>query len=104
MSDVKAELKIVRKIGNGMFGEVFLGDDPVHGEVAVKIFRRDHPDVETDNQWKARRAALLEEGRRLKSADHQTTSTSSAQVPCASRRLNNRFGRSVEVFRSGLTF
>jgi serine/threonine-protein kinase len=71
MPDVKADLKIGRKIGSGVFGEVFLGADPVHDDVAVKMFRRNHPAPETDVKWAERKAALLEEGRRLKAADHQ---------------------------------
>jgi eukaryotic-like serine/threonine-protein kinase len=71
MPDIKADLKIGHKIGAGVFGEVFLGADPVHGDVAVKVFRRDHPKPETDDEWKERKAALLNEGRRLKAADHR---------------------------------
>jgi serine/threonine protein kinase len=71
MLDVKADLKIRHKIGSGVFGEVFLGEDPVHDDVAVKVFRRDHPKPETDDQWEERKAALLKEGRRLKAADHR---------------------------------
>ncbi len=53
-----------------MFGEVFEGDDPVHGAVAVKVFRRDYPDPESDNEWVERKDALLKEGQRLSQADH----------------------------------
>jgi serine/threonine protein kinase len=71
MADIKADLKIGHKIGSGVFGEVCIGKDPVQGKVAVKVFRRDHPNPETDDEWKERRAALLNEGRQLKAADHQ---------------------------------
>jgi serine/threonine protein kinase len=64
------DLKLGSPIGAGMFGEVFEGDDPVHGQVAVKVFRRDHPLPETDDQWSKRKEALLKEGQRLSQADH----------------------------------
>ena len=64
------ELKLGNQIGSGMFGEVFEGEDPVHGQVAVKIFRRDHPLPEADEQWRKRKEALLKEGQRLSHADH----------------------------------
>jgi eukaryotic-like serine/threonine-protein kinase len=64
------ELKLGNLIGSGAFGEVFEGDDPVHGQVAVKMLRRDHPLVETDDEWRRRKEALLQEGQRLSKADH----------------------------------
>jgi serine/threonine-protein kinase len=63
-------LKLGKLIGSGMFGEVFEGDDPVHGQVAVKVFRRNHPCPETDDQWSKRKETLLKEGKRLSQADH----------------------------------
>ena len=41
MADFVSGLKIGVKLGNGAFGEVFRGEDPAHGEVAVKILRRE---------------------------------------------------------------
>jgi eukaryotic-like serine/threonine-protein kinase len=71
MTDLIANLRKGRKLGNGYFGEVFLCKDAVHGDVAAKVFRRDHPSVETDAAWQNRRADLLKEGQRLKDADHE---------------------------------
>jgi serine/threonine protein kinase len=64
------ELRLGNPIGSGMFGEVFEGDDPVHGQVAVQMFRRDYPLPETDDQWRKRKEMLLTEGQRLSQADH----------------------------------
>ena len=64
------ELKLGSPIGSGMFGEVFEGVDPVHGPVAVKMLRRDHPLTETDDDWRKRKETLLKEGQRLSQADH----------------------------------
>ena len=37
MADYVSGLTLGAKLGNGAFGEVFLGEDPAHGEVAVKV-------------------------------------------------------------------
>jgi eukaryotic-like serine/threonine-protein kinase len=40
MANVVPALQVGSKLGNGHFGEVFLGDDGVHGKVAVKVLAR----------------------------------------------------------------
>lgn len=69
MAGFKSNLQIGAKIGNGHFGEVHHGDDPVHGSVAVKIFRQAPGELEAD--WKARKDQLLQEGKNLKKAEHK---------------------------------
>jgi len=41
MADYVSDLKLGAKLGNGAFGEVFRGEDPAHGEVAVKVLKRE---------------------------------------------------------------
>src|SRR5688500_4512922 len=53
----------------GHFGEVFEGNDPIHGRVAVKVFRREAGEPAGD--WDRRKAELLSEGQRLKDAEHE---------------------------------
>ena len=69
MSSVVPELEIIRKLGNGHFGEVFLGKCGVHGDVAVKVLARkpEHDDAE----WKAIREGFLVEAKHLSSASHR---------------------------------
>ncbi|OLU26469.1 serine/threonine-protein kinase [Pseudomonas sp. PA27(2017)] len=69
MSRVVPNLQIVRKLGEGHFGEVFLGQDGVHGEVAVKVIAR-KPEND-DAEWLAIRQAFLAEARHLSSATHR---------------------------------
>ncbi len=69
MADLVSALQIGKKLGNGHFGEVHLGEDPVHGPVAVKIYRA-LPD-EDPAKWEARKAALLQEGVNLRKAKHR---------------------------------
>lgn len=40
MTNFLSGLKIGTKIGNGHFGEVFLGEDEIQGKVAVKVLTR----------------------------------------------------------------
>ena len=61
-------MQIGAPIDAGAFGQVFLGTDDVHGEVAVKRFHQ-HPG-EADAEWANRKAALLQEGQRLSQAAH----------------------------------
>ena len=65
MNDLISNLKINGKIGQGVFGEVFEGQDEVHGTVAVKLIRKDHPRPETQDEWDRRKADLLGEAQRL---------------------------------------
>ncbi len=57
------------QLGNGHFGEVFLGQDGVHGKVAVKVLARkpSHSDVE----WQAYKASFLAEAQSLSKATHR---------------------------------
>ena len=69
MGGFVSELKIGPKLGNGHFGEVFKGLDPAHGEVAVKILRREaHHD---DASWPKFKASYLAEAQNLSKATHR---------------------------------
>lgn len=57
-----------KRIGKGHFGEVFLGDDQVHGTVAVKRMVKEPS--ESGSHWAARKAGLLQEAQHLKQATH----------------------------------
>ena len=63
-----AHLAIGRKIGNGHFGVVHLANDPVQGQIAVKIIAKKPTD--SDAQWNANRAEFLTEAQNLASAAH----------------------------------
>ena len=68
MTNLISGLKIGTKIGNGHFGEVFLGEDEIHGKVAVKVLAR--TPGESDAAWKQRRDGLLAEAKHLARARH----------------------------------
>ncbi|NOK62677.1 MAG: serine/threonine protein kinase, bacterial [Chloroflexi bacterium AL-W] len=65
---LRANLALGRQIGAGHFGEVFEGNDPVLGRVAIKILRK--KSQEDDTYWQHRKQSLLREGQRLKEAQH----------------------------------
>ena len=69
MSLLVSQLVITRKIGNGHFGEVYLAEDEVHGEVAVKILTR--LSTESDLAWRDRRNGLRKEAQNLSKATHR---------------------------------
>jgi serine/threonine protein kinase len=69
MTGFVSALQIGAKLGNGHFGEVHLGEDPVHGPVAVKIYRA--LPGEDPATWSARKASLLAEGVNLRKAKHR---------------------------------
>jgi eukaryotic-like serine/threonine-protein kinase len=69
MPDYIAQLSLQRRIGGGQFGDVYEGECPVHGKVAVKLLRQNPS--ESDADWAARSAELIAEARRLKSAQHR---------------------------------
>ncbi|WP_457337178.1 serine/threonine-protein kinase [Rhizobacter sp. P5_C2] len=69
MGTVIPQLKLGSKLGSGHFGDVFLGLDSVHGEVAVKVIS--HRVGESDGDWLARRAGLLAEAQHLSKARHE---------------------------------
>lgn len=68
MSDPLPKLQLNRLIGRGYFGEVHEGLHPVHGRCAVKQLRRKAG--EDEDAWKHRSRDLLNEGQRLKAAEH----------------------------------
>lgn len=70
MAGVVPALVIRAKLGNGHFGEVFLGDDSVHGTVAVKVLAR--KPGQDDNEWLAYKTSFLAEARNLSKAQHRS--------------------------------
>lgn len=68
MSNFTSSLKIGQKLGNGHFGEVYLGSDDIHKELAVKVIRPKEED--TAEKWQQRKEALIKEGATLKKATH----------------------------------
>lgn len=68
MATVVPGLKIGKKIGNGHFGEVFLGHDSVHGEVAVKVLSRQAG--QRDGDWDAHKTSFLAKAQNLSKARH----------------------------------
>lgn len=56
------------RFAEGHFGDVHMGFDPIHGKVAVKVLKKIVG--ESDADWVARGAELLEEGQNLKKASH----------------------------------
>lgn len=69
MGNVIPALQVGKKLGNGHFGEVFLGQCSVHGEVAVKVLAR-RPG-ETDADWDKRKKGFLAEAQNLSKARHK---------------------------------
>jgi serine/threonine-protein kinase len=69
MTGLQSSLKVLHKIGSGHFGEVHLGEDPVHGRVAVKILAR--KPIHTDEQWAVYKAGFLAEAQNLSKATHR---------------------------------
>lgn len=59
MYGVVPALKVGQKLGNGHFGEVFLGVDGVHGQVAIKVLSRKPQD--TAPEWLRYKAGFLAE-------------------------------------------
>lgn len=68
MNSVVSKLQLGHKLGNGFFGEVFLGQDIVHGEVAVKVLGRkaEH----SDDDWLRMKKGFLAEAQHLSKAMH----------------------------------
>lgn len=69
MNSVVPKLEVLEKLGNGHFGEVFLGQDAVHGQVAVKVVSRKPED--DDDKWLEIRKEFLAEAQHLKTATHR---------------------------------
>ena len=62
-------VKLIREIGDGYFGKVFLAEDPVHGDVAAKLITR--KPTQTNTEWESTKNRLLVEGQHLSLADHE---------------------------------
>lgn len=73
MSDYTAQLTLRGRIGGGQFGDVFEGDCPLNGKVAVKLLRQNLGESKAD--WATRSAELLAEAIKLKSAQHRNVVT-----------------------------
>lgn len=69
MAGFLSDLKIGGKLGNGAFGEVYKGEDPAHGQVAVKVLKRSA--LHDDATWPAFKASYLTEAKNLAKASHQ---------------------------------
>lgn len=64
-----SDLVLQSKLGSGHFGEVYEGHDPVLGKVAVKVLKK--TPKETEEEWGLRKNGLLQEGKHLKTAEHE---------------------------------
>lgn len=77
MTALKSSLKLGKKLGNGHFGEVFVGSDPAHGKVAVKVLTRGaaarilEKSSVTDAEWDTFKKDFLDEARNLAKATHK---------------------------------
>ena len=69
MTELRSSLRLHALIGRGHFGEVWIGEDDVHGQVAVKIPVR--LDGESEDDWIARREGLLGEAQKLSRAQQR---------------------------------
>ncbi|SDS62425.1 serine/threonine-protein kinase [Pseudomonas rustica] len=69
MNKVVGKLKLEKIIGKGYFGEVFLGEDSVHGQVAIKVLSRAL--AKTDEEWQGLKSAFLTEAQHLSKANHR---------------------------------
>ena len=64
----KSQLTLGGRVGGGQFGDVYEGQDQVHGKVAVKVLKQKPGESTAD--WAARSTALLKEAQHLKAATH----------------------------------
>lgn len=69
MPGIVPPLKVGAKLGNGHFGEVFLGEDGVHGQVAVKVLARKPGQSGAD--WDLHKTSFLAEAKHLSKATHR---------------------------------
>lgn len=69
MADFKSGLVVGKHIASGCFGEVCMGQDPVHGSVAVKRIQKESAELDAD--WIIRKRDLLKEAQNLKAASHR---------------------------------
>ncbi len=70
MTEFVSGLSIGERIGSGHFGEVFEGQDPIHGKVAVKVLRR-APGSDDDEVWASFKSTHLAEAKFLARASHR---------------------------------
>lgn len=68
MAGYIAHIAMGKHIGNGHFGDVYLANDPVQGQVAVKVIAKKVTD--TDAEWHANRVEFLTEAQNLAAAAH----------------------------------
>lgn len=68
MAKLRSGLQLGERLGAGAFGEVFIGQDDAHGEVAVKKLVRKAD--WNDGKWDAWKAAFLAEAQNLSRATH----------------------------------
>ncbi|QDI02529.1 serine/threonine protein kinase [Xanthomonas cerealis pv. cerealis] len=69
MANVVPALQVGPKLGAGHFGVVYLGNDSVHGEVAVKVLERKNG--QDDASWDTHKASFLSEAQNLSKAKHR---------------------------------
>jgi serine/threonine-protein kinase len=69
MSGFQSDLQVLHEIDNGHFGKVYLGEDPAHGRVAVKVLAK-RP-IDSDAAWAANKASFLAEAQHLSRATHR---------------------------------
>jgi len=69
MADYVSDLKLGAKLGNGAFGEVYIGEDPAHGEVAIKVIKREL--YHDDARWAEYKEGCSNEARNLAKATHR---------------------------------
>ena len=69
MGGVVPTLQIGSKLGNGHFGVVYLGQDGVHGQVAVKVLARQPTDSAA--KWHTLKTGFLAEAQNLSKANHR---------------------------------
>ena len=69
MSGFQSGLRVLDEIDRGHFGKVYLGEDPAHGRVAVKVLAK-RP-IDSDAEWAAYKASFLAEAQHLSRATHR---------------------------------
>ena len=91
----KSHLTLGARVGGGQFGDVYEGQDQVHGKVAVKVLKQKIGESTAD--WATRSAALLKEAQHLKAATHPNV----VQVHNIVRDSNNDVLHLVTEFCDG---